>query len=85
MRSRSVVGDDFPFYDIDLLCIEGYRNIRVRAGRPHTERIVPPAGEDFAFEVQRWGHEVLVCVSPTGRSVRVWLDGVEMKFPKGEK
>lgn len=29
-------------------------------------------------------HEVEVYVSPTGRSVRVWLDGKELEVPEDE-
>lgn len=57
---------------------DGAAQITVRAGRRGVERIVPPAGDDHAFEVERWGREVTVYVSPTGRSVRVWVDGAEV-------
>jgi hypothetical protein len=33
-------------------------------------------GEDF--EVREWARSVTVYVSPTGRSVRVWVDGREV-------
>lgn len=56
----------------------GREIIKVRAGHRGTERIVPPAGEDYAFTRERWAREVEVYVSPTGRSVRVWVDGTEV-------
>lgn len=43
------------------------------------ERIVPPAGEAHAFEVQHHRRHVEVYVSPTGRSVRVFVDGQEVR------
>lgn len=48
----------------------GYVLMSVQAG-PR-----PPAGE-FA----RWKRHVQVTVSPTGRSARVWVDGVEILPP----
>jgi len=49
-----------------------------------TERVVPPAGEDHAFDVQHFRRSIEVYVSPTGRSVRVWVDGVEIPPLAGE-
>ena len=54
-------------YQVELNC--GWRG---------KERIVPPAGEKHAFEVDTWARRVTVCISPTGRSVRVFVDGVEV-------
>lgn len=56
--------------------------ITVSGGRKTVERIVPPAGERYAFDVDHWSHAVTVYVSPTGRSVRLWIDGVEHKLGK---
>ena len=39
------------------------------------EHIVPPAGEEHAFDVQRYKHRVEICVSPSGRSVQVHING----------
>lgn len=58
---------------------QGYRQLSITAGRRGVERVVPPAGEEYAFDVQHWARRVEVSVSPTGRSVRVWVDGVEVK------
>lgn len=58
--------------------IAGAEQVTVRAGDRGTEHIVPPAGEDFAYDRQRWSREVAVYVSPTGRSVRVFVDGMEI-------
>lgn len=52
----------------------------VRCGRHRTERVVPPAGEEFAFDSERWDHGVEIYVSPTGRSVQVYVDG-EKVYP----
>ena len=56
-----------------------YRGATVYAGKATTERVVPPAGEDYAFDVTRWPTRVQVTVSPTGRSVRIHVNGVEYK------
>jgi hypothetical protein len=64
---------------IDKYVLGGHREVVVRAGRMKTERIVPPAGEAFAFDREVWPRRVSIAVSPTGRSVRVWVDGVEVK------
>lgn len=52
-----------------------YRSIHINAGRCRTERVVPPAGEDHAFDREVWDHRIEVSVSPTGRSVQVYVDG----------
>jgi hypothetical protein len=52
-----------------------YRTIKVSAGKPTTERIVPPAGEDHAFDFENYPVTVEVTVSPTGRSVHVHVNG----------
>lgn len=57
----------------------GGRAVEIRAGRRQVERTVPPAGEDYAFDYQHWERCVTVYVSPTGRSVRVFVDGKEIK------
>ncbi len=68
-----------PDFDIREFTMVGYRGLIIGAGNRGTERIVPPAGEDYAFDRQRWARRVEVSVSPAGRSVRVWVDGVEVK------
>ena len=50
----------------------------VEAGVRTTERVVPPAGDQYAFDRQGWTRRVEVYVSATGRSVRVWVDGEEV-------
>lgn len=57
---------------------DGGEVLIVRAGKCTTERVVPPAGENHAFDVERWTRRVEVYVSPTGRSVRVFVDGTEV-------
>lgn len=57
----------------------GYHRLSANAGNRGTRRIVPPAGEAHAFDVPEWARRVEISVSPTGRSVRVWVDGVEVK------
>lgn len=59
----------------------GYVHVVVKAGPRPPERIVPPAGEEYAFDAVRWARRVEVLVSPTGRSARVWVDGVEIPPP----
>jgi hypothetical protein len=51
----------------------------VRAGHRGFERIVPPAGERYAFERELWARHIEISVSPKHRSVRVWIDGEEIK------
>lgn len=67
-------------FNLSVAALDGRRQITVRAGRCRTERVVPPAGEEHAFDREIWDREVAVYVSATGRSVRVWIDGVEVKF-----
>ncbi len=55
-----------------------YTCVDVRAGRRTTEHIIPPAGEKYAFDVPRWPRHVEVVISPTGKSVRVFVDGKEV-------
>lgn len=58
---------------------DGTQLLIVRAGPRGTERIVPPAGEDYAFDRDLWARKVTVSVSPKGRSVRVFVDDVEVR------
>ena len=53
--------------------------VEVCAGPLPSKRVVPPAGEAFAFDVPQWKRRVTVYASRTGRSARVWVDGVEIK------
>lgn len=53
----------------------------IRAGNRGRKRVVPPAGEKYAFTVDQWARRVEIYVSPTGRSVRVWVNGTEVKTP----
>lgn len=66
-------------FHVEEYTFDGYHGIQVRAGYRRRERVVPPAGEAYAFEVDRWARTVEISVSPTGRSVRVWVDGEEVK------
>lgn len=59
--------------------IDGYVGLHVRAGKPKRVRVVPPAGEDYAFDRDDYPLIVEVSVSPTGRSARVWVNGAEVK------
>lgn len=58
---------------------DGHHLVHLRAGFNGVEHVVPPAGEDYAFDVKKWKRRVEVSVSPAGRSVRVWVDGKEIK------
>lgn len=64
-----------------------YHGVVVKAGFRGVERIVPPAGEKYAFDVDKWARRVEVYVSPAGRSVRVYVDGEEVRagLTVGEK
>lgn len=53
--------------------------VHIHAGHRGTEHVVPPAGEEYAFDREMWARDVEVYVSPSGRSVRVIVDGVEVK------
>lgn len=55
-----------------------WQNVKLGCGPTFVEHVVPPAGEDYAFDIQHYRREVEVYVSPTGRSVRVWIDGNEV-------
>ena len=58
---------------------EGYHVASIDAGPRELVHVVPPAGERYAFDRQEYARRVEVSVSPTGRSVRVWVDGTEVK------
>lgn len=60
----------------------GYARVTVRAGPRGSEHVVPPAGEEHAYDRILWARSVEVSVSPTGRSARVWVDGVEIPTSK---
>lgn len=66
-------------YEVRSFEFRGYTQVEIGAGPLPPERIVPPAGEEHAFEVPRWRRRVTVSISPTGRSVRVWVDGEEVR------
>lgn len=68
-------------YSIHVYQREGYETVVVNAGTPSVERVVPNLGESYAFDRVVWPRRVTVTVSPTGRSVRVWIDGVEVLQP----
>ena len=51
----------------------------VEAGFLGWERIVPPAGARFAFDREIWKRRVEIYASPAGRSIRIWIDGEEVK------
>lgn len=52
--------------------------VDLNVGHRGYETIVPPAGEQFSFERDLWAHEIQVSISPTGRSVRVHVNGKEV-------
>lgn len=68
--------------DVAFATYEGGEQATVRAGFRGAERIVPPAGDDYAFNRDIWMHEVSVYVSPGGRSVRLFIDGNEIEWPQ---
>lgn len=80
-----VVAQFGEHYDVTVASWDFRRAIKVRAGRCRVEHVVPPAGEHFAFDRMDWDHEVEVYVSPTGSSVRVFIDHEEVdmaSFPR---
>ncbi len=52
----------------------------VNAGYLGTERVVPPAGEKYAFDRMLWRFQFEIYTSPTGRSVRLWVNDKEVKL-----
>lgn len=57
----------------------GGRVVIVDAGPRGSTRIVPPGGDEYAYERDEWARRVEVSVSPAGRSVRIFVDGQEVK------
>ena len=55
-----------------------YTEITIKAGRPKRKRVVPPAGEKYAFEYDAWPHQITVSVSPTGKSIHIWKDETKL-------
>lgn len=56
-----------------------WETVRVQCVPTFNEHVTPPAGEEYAFDVQHYRRTVEVFVSPTGRSVRVYVDGKEVR------
>ena len=56
-----------------------WQDLKVDICPTFVEHIVPPAGEDHAFFRQHYKRTVEISVSPTGRSVRIWVDGKEIR------
>jgi len=52
-----------------------YETVKIRCAPTTVEHVVPPAGEDHAWDFQHYRRTVEVTVSPTGRSVQVYVDG----------
>jgi len=74
------LGDE---YDIRRTRFEGGAvQIEITGGRKTVERIVPPAGEKYAFDSVQWEHRLTVYVSPQGRSFRLFIDGTEHKLER---
>lgn len=81
-----VDADDIQHFDITLGRYgqgdrAGYQTLIVSAGDRGVEHVVPPAGDAYAFDRRLWARRVEVTVSPTGRSVRVFVDGDEVPAP----
>lgn len=66
---------DFYTFSENDKQLGGYFVARVRAGRKKVKRVVPPAGEDYAFDREDWPVDVEITVSPTGRGVQVHVNG----------
>lgn len=56
-----------------------YEIAHLSAGVVRVDRVIPPAGLEYAFARTTYRREVQVSVSPNGRSVRVFVDGREVK------
>ena len=65
--------------------IKGTEIFQLKAGPLPSERIVPPAGEKYAFDVDRWEWDIEVYRSPKGRSIRVFVNGDEVPVEKRRK
>jgi hypothetical protein len=78
-------GKFLPSIDIAWFETNGNVQADIKVGNRGTKRVVPPAGERYAFEVTEWARRVTVSVSPSGRSVRVWVDGHEIPRPETDK
>ena len=72
-----------PAFEISHWEMDGRLGCRLNVCNDGTERIVPPAGEAYAFDLPLWRRSVEAHISPTGKSVRIWVDGVEV--PPKEK
>jgi hypothetical protein len=66
--------DDKPY----LQRRDGYLHLTVHAGTSFTEH----SSVAGAHSWQAWSYNVDVYVSPTGRSVNVWINGEKVKMPK---
>lgn len=66
-------------YEVRHLTFPKGSCVKVDAGFRGHERVVPPAGEEYAFHRSTWARRVEVYVSPAGRSVRVFVDGEEVR------
>lgn len=71
--------DQSPFHVRHMLLSGDCQVLQVDCVPTTTTRIVPPAGDEYAFDVQHYRRKVEIYVSPTGRSVRVWVDGEEVR------
>lgn len=65
--------------------INGTEVFCLKAGPLPSERIVPPAGEEHAFDVERWQWDIEVYRSPKGRSIRVFVNGAEIPTEQRRK
>lgn len=60
--------------------LNGYGRLTAKCGAPRVEHIVPPAGDDHAFDRVVRPLDIEIMVSPTGRSTRMWINGVEIDW-----
>lgn len=65
--------------------INGTEVFVLKAGPLPPERIVPPAGEEHAFDRERWEWDIEVYRSPKGRSIRVFVNGDEVPVSQRRK
>lgn len=65
--------------------INGTEVFHLKAGPLPAARCAPPAGEEHAFDVERWQWDIEVYRSPKGRSTRVFVNGVEVPTEQRRK
>lgn len=66
-------------WDLRLISFRGYQEVEIVGGKRQTIHVVPPAGEKYAYDREDWSERITVTISPTGRSIRIYRNGQELK------